>query len=94
MCNVRKEQYPTVIREMIRHEIDVTHHRSMWLLVGQGFIANAYCSANGEGLLTHFMLSLVGLLVSLSALVMLYQSYRARGYLRFLGQQAKQGTLH
>lgn len=37
--DVRPEQYPTVIREMIRHENDLTNHRIMWLLVGQGFIA-------------------------------------------------------
>ena len=40
-----------------------------------------------------FLLGLVGVLVSLSAFVMLYRSYRARGYLQFLGLQAKQGTL-
>jgi hypothetical protein len=39
------------------------------------------------------MLSLVGILVTLSAFVMLYKSYQARGYLHFLGQQAKQGRL-
>ncbi len=45
MYDVGKEQYPTVIREMIRHENDVTNHRIMWLLVGQGFIANAFVVA-------------------------------------------------
>ena len=45
MYDVRQDQYPTVIREMIRHENDLTNHRIMWLLVGQGFIANAYVSA-------------------------------------------------
>ena len=34
MYDVRPEQYTTVIREMIRHENDVTNHRIMWLLVG------------------------------------------------------------
>jgi hypothetical protein len=38
-------------------------------------------------------LSLVGILVTLSAFVMLYKSYQARGYLHFLGQEAKQGRL-
>lgn len=91
--DVRQDQYPTVIREMIRHENDVTNHRIMWLLVGQGFLANAYVSVKNQGTSTYFMLSLVGMLVSLSAFVMLYQSYQARGYLQFLGQQAKEGTL-
>ena len=44
MNDVRQDQYPTVIREMIRHENDVTNHRIMWLLVGQGFVVNAYVS--------------------------------------------------
>ena len=91
--DVRPEQYASVIREMIRHENDVTNHRIMWLLVGQGFLANAYISVKFGGDSMHFMLSLVGTLLSLSAFEMLYRSYRARGYLQFLGQQAKKGLL-
>lgn len=93
MYDVRPDQYTTVIREMIRHENDVTNHRTMWLLIGQGFIANAYVSADNQGASAELMLSLVGILVTLSAFVLLYKSYQARGYLQFLGQQAKQGTL-
>jgi hypothetical protein len=93
MYDVRPEQYTTVIREMIRHENDVTNHRIMWLLIGQGFIANAFVKAEGSGQSTDLMLSLVGILVTLSAFVMLYKSYQARGYLQFLGRQAKQGRL-
>jgi hypothetical protein len=93
MNDVRQDQYLTVIREMIRHENDVTNHRIMWLLVGQGFVINAYVSAKNEVAPTHAALSLVGILVSLSAFMMLYQSYEALGYLQFLGLQAKEGTL-
>jgi hypothetical protein len=93
MNDVRQDQYPTVIREMVRHENDVTNHRIMWLLVGQGFVINAYVSAKNEVAPTHAALSLVGILVSLSAFMMLYQSYEALGYLQFLGLQAKEGTL-
>ena len=93
LYDVRQELYPTVIREMIRHENDLTNHRIMWLLVGQGFIANAYVSARNGTRATYFLLSLAGMLVSLSAFVMLYQSYQARGYLQFLGLQTKQGML-
>ena len=93
MYDVRQEQYTTVIREMIRHENDVTNHRIMWLLIGQGFIANAFVTAEGAGQSADLMLTLVGILVTLSAFVMLYKSYQARGYLQFLGQHAKQGTL-
>ena len=93
MYDVPKEHYATVIREMIRHENDLTNHRTMWLLVVQGLLANAYVAARGGGEPVILMLSLVGILVTLSAFVMLYKSYQARGYLHFLGQQAKQGRL-
>jgi hypothetical protein len=93
MYDVRPEQYTTVIREMIRHENDVTNHRTMWLLIGQGFLANAFVSAASVGDSSEFVLPLVGILVTLSAFVLLYKSYQARGYLLFLGQLAKQGSL-
>jgi hypothetical protein len=93
MYDVRPEQYPTVIREMIRHENDLTNHRIMWSLVGEGFIANAYVLAKAEGVSTRSLLAMVGVLVALSAFVMLYRSYQARGYLQVLGLQAKQGRL-
>jgi hypothetical protein len=94
MYDVPQEQYPTVIRAMIQHEDELTNHRMMWLLVGQGFLANAYVSVVKSAVAsTYVMLSLVGLLVALSAFLMLFRSYQARGYLQFLGEQAKQGTL-
>jgi uncharacterized membrane protein len=82
-----------VIREMIRHENDVTNHRIMWLLIGEGFIANAYVAAKVASVSTFSLLSVVGTLIALSAFAMLYRSYQARGYLQFLGGQAKQGML-
>lgn len=78
---------------MIRHENDVTNHRIMWLLIVQGLIANAYVSAGRENEKIVTMLAPVGILVTLSAFVILYKSYQARGYLEFLGEQAKQGIL-
>jgi len=94
LYDVPQEQYPAVIRELIRHENDLTNHRIMWLLVGQGFIANAWVSVKSNAASANLLLELAGILLTLSAFVMLYQSYQARGYLRFLGQQAKQGTLN
>ena len=91
--DVRQDQYPMVIREMIRHENDVTNHRIMWLLIGEGFIANAYVAAKVASVSTFSLLSVVGTLIALSAFAMLYRSYQARGYLQFLGGQAKQGML-
>jgi hypothetical protein len=91
--DVRPELYTTVIREMLRHENDLTNHRIMWLLIGQGFIANAYISASKEHPATGALLAILGLFLSLSAFVMLYRSYQARGYLRFLGERAKRGML-
>jgi hypothetical protein len=90
--DVDARQYAMVIREMIRHENDVTNHRIMWLLIVQGLIVNAFIatSANAE---KPIALALLGILVTLSAFVMLYKSYHARGYLSFLGRLAKQGDL-
>jgi hypothetical protein len=82
-----------VIRQMIVHEDDVTNHRIMWLLVVQGLLVNAVVSAKQEDMPTGLMLSLVGILVVLSTFVMLSKSYQARGYLHFLGQEAKRGQL-
>jgi hypothetical protein len=93
MNDVEPRLYPTVIREMIRHENDVTNHRIMWLLIGQGLIANAYVSAGSQREDVVVTLALVGILVTLSAFVILYKSYQARGYLQFLGDEAKRGTL-
>ncbi len=93
MNDVEPRLYTTVIREMIRHENDVTNHRIMWLLIGQGLIANAYVSAGAERTNAVSVLAPVGILVTLSAFVILYKSYQARGYLEFLGREAKQGTL-
>ena len=89
--DVPRQQYPTIIRELIRHENDVTNHGIMWLLIGQGFITNAYDSVKVQDATTFSMLGLVGMPIALSAFVMLYRSYQARWYLQFLGQQAKQG---
>jgi hypothetical protein len=93
MPDVEPHLYPTVIREMIRHENDVTNHRIMWLLIGQGLIANAYVGAGNAKEDIVSVLAPVGILVSLSAFVILYKSYQARGYLDFLGAAAKRGTL-
>ena len=93
MHDVDPRLYTTVIREMIRHENDVTNHRIMWLLIVQGLIANAFVTAGRVSGETASALALVGILVTLSAFVILYKSYQARGYLQFLGDEAKQGTL-
>jgi hypothetical protein len=93
MHDVDPKLYATVIREMARHENDVTNHRIMWLLIVQGLIANAAVTAGRENGETASALATVGILVTLSAFVILYKSYQARGYLQFLGHEAKQGTL-
>ena len=89
---IRKDQYATALRELLRHENDLTNHRIMWLLIGQGFIANAFVTTNGS-LSMKFGLQIVGILLTLSAFVMLYKSYQARGYIEYLGNKAKEGTL-
>jgi hypothetical protein len=93
MHDVEPRLYPSVIREMIRHENDVTNHRIMWLLIGQGLIANAYVGSGQEADAYVTVLAPVGILLTVSTFVLLYKSYQARGYLQFLGERAKQGTL-
>jgi hypothetical protein len=85
--------YTTVIREMIRHENDVTNHRIMWLLIVQGLIANAAVTAGRGSVEIVPVFASVGVFVTLSAFALLYKSYQARGYLQFLGSEAKRGTL-
>jgi hypothetical protein len=93
MHDVEPRLYTTVIRELIRHENDVTNHRIMWLLIGQGLIANAFVSAGSQRENFVATLAIVGILVTLSTFVILYKSYQARGYLEFLGGEAKRGAL-
>ena len=90
--DVQPEQYATVIRELIRHENDVTNHRTMWLLIIQGLLVNAYVGVRQDPQAAAGI-AVAGILVTLSAFVMLYKSYQARGYLQFLGRQAKRGEL-
>ena len=93
MHEVEPHLYTTVIREMLRHENDVTNHRIMWLLIGQGLIANAYVGAARQNAGVVLILAPVGILVTFSAFIILYKSYQARGYLQFLGDLAKHGKL-
>lgn len=92
MYDVGPEQYASVIRELIRHENDVTNHRTMWLLIVQGLLVNAYVGVRQDPRAAAGI-AVAGILVTLSAFVMLYKSYQARGYLNFLGTQAKRGQL-
>ena len=78
--DVGPEQYATVIRELIRHEDDVTNHRIMWLLIVQGLLINAYVGVR-QDLEATLGLAWAGIVVTFSAFVMLYKSYQARGYL-------------
>jgi hypothetical protein len=93
MHDVDPRLYTTVIREMCRHENDLTNHRIMWLLIVQGLIANAAVTVHRESGETVSALATVGILVTLSTFIILYKSYQARGYLLSLGNEAKQGTL-
>jgi len=93
MHDIAPEKYASLLRAMLRHENELTNHRLMWLLVGQGFIANAYVSADSETRSLRLAIPIVGVLLTLSAFLLLYKSYQARGYIEFLGRRAKEGTL-
>lgn len=92
MYDVGPEQYATVIRELIKHENDVINHRIMWLLIVQGLLVNAYVGVRQDPQAAHGI-AVAGILVTFSAFVMLYKGYHARGYLHFLGTEAKRGKL-
>jgi hypothetical protein len=93
MHDVDPGLYTTVIRDLLRHENDVTNHRLMWLLIGQGLIANAYVSARIQNASAVLTFAPLGILITFSAFIILYKGYQARGYLRFLGDLAKRGRL-
>lgn len=71
MHDVEPRLYTTVIRETIRHENDVINHRIMWLMIGQGLIANAYVGAGSRREEMVSVLAPVGILVTLSAFLIL-----------------------
>jgi hypothetical protein len=64
----------------------------MWLLIVQGLLVNAYVGVR-QDMYAGNGLTLAGILVTLSAFVILYKSYQARGYLHFLGTEAKRGSI-
>jgi hypothetical protein len=74
MYDVRSDQYASVVGEMIKHEDNVSNHRIMWLLIMQGLLANAYVSARVADLRAANGIVMTGILVTLSAFVMLYKS--------------------
>jgi len=73
--DIPQDQYATALRELLRHENDLTNHRIMWLLIGQGFIANAFVTTNGS-VSMKLGLQVVGIVLTLSAFVMLYKATR------------------
>jgi hypothetical protein len=93
MNDVEPPLYTNVIRDLLRHENDLTNHRIMWLLIVQGLIANAVVTAGRERQEIGQIFAGVGILVTLSTFFLLYKSYQARGYLEFLGTEAKRGKL-
>ena len=62
------------------------------MLIVQGLLVNAYVVLRRDAQAAGG-LAAAGILVPLSVFVLLYKSYQARGYLNFLGGEAKRGTL-
>ena len=90
--DIAPAQYAIEIRQMLRHGDDVTNQRIRWLLVVQGLLVNAYVAARNNREAADGI-CVAGILITLSAFVSLYKSYQARGYLKFLGREAKKGKL-
>ena len=70
----------------------MTNYRIMWLLIVQGLLVDAYVVLRKD---THAAqgLALAGILVTLSALVMLYKSYQARGDINFQEEVGRPGQV-
>jgi len=89
---VPPQQYTTVIRQLLSHEDDVTNQRIMWLLIFQGLLVNAYIPVR-DNTRAGDAICVAGALLTISVFVSLYKSYQARGYLKYMGREAKEGKL-
>ena len=87
-AEVRKadEEYATTLRALIRHENDVSNHRTTWLMVTQGILAAATAALLKEYPWHTVVLAIVAVLVTVSIGHSLKNSYDSRQYFKRLWQ--------
>ena len=79
MHDVEPHLYTTVIREMIRHENDVTNHRIMWLLIGQGLMR--HCLRLETWIILVLAILLVGVMLASLCIVWVWRESKDEGEL-------------
>lgn len=88
MYYVKQEQHATDARERIWHEIDGINNRSMWQIIGKGFITNAFATAEREVVSTDSFLIHSGDPCSVISICDALKRYQVREYLLFPCNQA------
>lgn len=85
-AEVRKadEEYAATLRALIRHENDVTNHRTTWLMVTQGLLFTAVSAVIKDVPWAAAVVALVGILVTVSIGHSLKNSYDSRRYFKDL----------
>jgi fatty acid desaturase len=76
------KSYASVIREMIRHENEVTNHRFTWFLVIQGVLLTAAASFWDKHWAPFFAVAILGIVTTISTFYSLRLSGQARSHLR------------
>lgn len=86
LAEVRKadEEYASTMRVMVRHENDVSNHRTTWLMVTQGILFTAVSAVIKEVPWAAAAIAVIGILITISIGHSLKNSYESRKYLKDL----------
>ena len=84
--DIRKsdEEYADRLRALIRHENDVSNHRTTWLMVTQGLLFTAVSAVIKEMQWAAAGLAIIGILVAVSIGHSLRNSFSSRKYFKDL----------
>jgi hypothetical protein len=80
----KDEEYGATLRAMVRHENEVTNHRTTWLMVMQGILFTAASALIKEYMVPTIIVALVGILIALSLGHAIQNSFHSRQYLKGL----------
>ena len=83
----RDEEYATTLRALIRHENEVTNHRTTWLMVTQALLVTAASSLVKEHTGPAIAVALLGILITLSVGHSLKNSFESRQYFKRLWRE-------
>lgn len=80
----KDEEYGATLRALIRHENEVTNHRTTWLMVTQGILFTAASALVKEHIAPTVIVALVAILSALSLGHALQNSFHSRQYFKGL----------